>query len=320
MHHSSSNTQSKDRHSALQTHGGVAGLAKALHTDLERGLAVPAHSPHNVQHDELLDVAWDAHEIPLAARQAAFGINALPIVPPKTLFELWSGNLLDPIILLLIVAATVCMGDGGRGIIDGHVYCESYCGMYIVNTYALLCTFDAYLCACALSHTATCILPHICILPQTHVLFLTPRCPQWLVLWWQRNGSSVHGLRGWLYGWPWQWSLWLVCVCVLLFCSIWCVYKRNMCVVFEAVGTCITKHNNNNNTRTSHTHYIHTLYTHHTAAWNDWRKDQQFAVLNRQRAVVHVKVVRDGMEQLVASPHIIVGDVVLLDTGRCVAL
>lgn len=96
-------TQGKD-HRALQAHGGVAGLAKALHTDLDRGLVLPA-AP--ASHDELLDVAWDVGDVPLAARQAAFGANSLPVVPPKTLFELWAGNLLDPIILLLIVAATV---------------------------------------------------------------------------------------------------------------------------------------------------------------------------------------------------------------------
>lgn len=38
-------------------------------------------------------------------------------------------------------------------------------------------------------------------------------------------------------------------------------------------------------------------------------------MLNRQRGVVKVKVVRGGAEQLILSTHVVVGDLLLLDTG-----
>lgn len=54
-------------------------------------------------------------------------------------------------------------------------------------------------------------------------------------------------------------------------------------------------------------------------AWNDWHKDKQFHKLNAQKDVLDIKIVRNGVETLVVSTEIVVGDVVLLDTGDKVA-
>eukprot|EP00889_Picochlorum_renovo_P005023 jgi/Picre1/32053/NNA_007401.t1 len=54
-------------------------------------------------------------------------------------------------------------------------------------------------------------------------------------------------------------------------------------------------------------------------AWNDWHKDKQFHKLNARKDVLDIKVVRDGVETLIISTDIVVGDVVLLDTGDKVA-
>jgi len=50
-------------------------------------------------------------------------------------------------------------------------------------------------------------------------------------------------------------------------------------------------------------------------AVNDWHKDRQFQKLNAQKDVIDVKVLRKGIESIVTSTEIVVGDVILLDAG-----
>ena len=50
-------------------------------------------------------------------------------------------------------------------------------------------------------------------------------------------------------------------------------------------------------------------------AGNDWSKDRSFQKLNAQKDVIDVKVLRDGVECLVLSTEVVVGDIVMLDTG-----
>lgn len=50
-------------------------------------------------------------------------------------------------------------------------------------------------------------------------------------------------------------------------------------------------------------------------AINDYQKDLQFKKLNAQKDVIEVKVLRGGEEQLVGNEEIVVGDILLLDTG-----
>jgi Ca2+-transporting ATPase len=48
---------------------------------------------------------------------------------------------------------------------------------------------------------------------------------------------------------------------------------------------------------------------------NDYQKELQFRKLNAEKDAINVKVVRDGKEQLVPNTDIVVGDVMMLDTG-----
>lgn len=50
-------------------------------------------------------------------------------------------------------------------------------------------------------------------------------------------------------------------------------------------------------------------------AGNDWHKDKKFQSLNAQKDIIDVKVVRGGVEGLVKNTEVVVGDLVLLDTG-----
>lgn len=50
-------------------------------------------------------------------------------------------------------------------------------------------------------------------------------------------------------------------------------------------------------------------------AGNDYQKDKQFKKLNAQKDKLEVKVVRDGEQTLVENTEIVVGDLLLLDTG-----
>lgn len=52
-----------------------------------------------------------------------------------------------------------------------------------------------------------------------------------------------------------------------------------------------------------------------TGAGNDYQKDLQFKKLNAAKDVYDVKVVRKGAEALVPNTAIVVGDVLMLDTG-----
>lgn len=50
-------------------------------------------------------------------------------------------------------------------------------------------------------------------------------------------------------------------------------------------------------------------------AGNDYQKDKQFKKLNAQKDKLEVKVIRDGEQTLVENTDIVVGDLLLLDTG-----
>lgn len=75
----------------LQKLGSSEGLAKALNTSLDEGLAPNAEG-----------------DIPIERRRELYGANRFPQVPLKSFFVLLWGNLSDKILILLMVAATVC--------------------------------------------------------------------------------------------------------------------------------------------------------------------------------------------------------------------
>jgi Ca2+-transporting ATPase len=75
----------------LKKLGGHEGLAKALRTDLDEGLNPDAADDTSIQR-----------------RGDLFGANKFPQVPLKSFFALLWGNLSDKILILLMVAATVC--------------------------------------------------------------------------------------------------------------------------------------------------------------------------------------------------------------------
>lgn len=52
-----------------------------------------------------------------------------------------------------------------------------------------------------------------------------------------------------------------------------------------------------------------------TGAGNDYQKDKQFKKLNAQKDKLEVKVIRDGEQTLVENTEVVVGDLLLLDTG-----
>ena len=52
-----------------------------------------------------------------------------------------------------------------------------------------------------------------------------------------------------------------------------------------------------------------------TGASNDYQKDKQFKKLNAQKDKLEVKVIRDGEQILVENTEVVVGDLLLLDTG-----
>ena len=51
------------------------------------------------------------------------------------------------------------------------------------------------------------------------------------------------------------------------------------------------------------------------ASGNDYQKDQQFRKLNKEKDSIEVKAVRGGVECLVTNTDVVVGDILLLDTG-----
>ena len=51
------------------------------------------------------------------------------------------------------------------------------------------------------------------------------------------------------------------------------------------------------------------------ASGNDYQKDQQFRKLNKEKDSIEVKAVRGGLECLVTNTDVVVGDILLLDTG-----
>ena len=52
-----------------------------------------------------------------------------------------------------------------------------------------------------------------------------------------------------------------------------------------------------------------------SGAGNDYQKDKQFKKLNAQKDKLEVKVIRDGEQILVENTEVVVGDLLLLDTG-----
>ena len=52
-----------------------------------------------------------------------------------------------------------------------------------------------------------------------------------------------------------------------------------------------------------------------TGALNDFQKDKQFEKLNAAKDTIEVKVMRDGKEKLVQNLEVVVGDILVLDTG-----
>ena len=51
-------------------------------------------------------------------------------------------------------------------------------------------------------------------------------------------------------------------------------------------------------------------------AGNDYHKELQFRKLNAAKDILQTKVVRDGLQKVVPSTELVVGDLVLLDTGK----
>lgn len=58
-----------------------------------------------------------------------------------------------------------------------------------------------------------------------------------------------------------------------------------------------------------------TMWMRPAASGNEWQKDRQFHALNAEAGLVEVKAVRGGRECLVTNTGVVVGDVLLLDTG-----
>lgn len=81
--------QNKDREK-LESMGGVQGLAKALSTSTSDGVTLAAQG-----------------DLSLAHRQRIFGANAFKEVKQKAFLSLLFGNLKDPTLILLMVAALV---------------------------------------------------------------------------------------------------------------------------------------------------------------------------------------------------------------------
>ncbi len=52
-----------------------------------------------------------------------------------------------------------------------------------------------------------------------------------------------------------------------------------------------------------------------SGAGNDYQKDRQFRKLNAQRDVFEVKVLRGGQTTLISNLEVVVGDILVLDTG-----
>ena len=50
-------------------------------------------------------------------------------------------------------------------------------------------------------------------------------------------------------------------------------------------------------------------------SFNDYQKELQFRKLNAEKDSITVKVLRDGTEKLLPNTEVVVGDVLLLDTG-----
>ena len=56
---------------------------------------------------------------PAGFRRAAFGANAFKAIPPKNFFKLWFGNLKDPTLIMLMVAAMVSKQARAGGAAQG---------------------------------------------------------------------------------------------------------------------------------------------------------------------------------------------------------
>ena len=78
--------------------GGLAGVAAALHTSLHDGIDADAAGPASI-----------------ARRQQVYGANRFKEVPAKNFFALWFGNLQDPTLIMLMVAALVSLRGAAAG-------------------------------------------------------------------------------------------------------------------------------------------------------------------------------------------------------------
>lgn len=129
--------------------------------------------------------------------RAAFGANKFKAIPPKSFFRLWFGNLKDPTLIMLMIAALV--GNQSCRRLDLSVLLPSTC---------TACAFCLPLAAArqprvaqhadAALDTST---------PCSKLLMPCPPCrsPQCWALLYLRSGSTARGLRVWPFGLP---SLW----------------------------------------------------------------------------------------------------------------
>lgn len=88
---------------------GLAGLAQKLNTDLARGIPGTDEDKN--------------------ARRHVFGVNKMPEVEPKTLLQLMWEALQDPILIVLMVAATVSLVLGAIPSISDHPEVGELCCM-----------------------------------------------------------------------------------------------------------------------------------------------------------------------------------------------
>ena len=61
--------------------------------------------------------------------------------------------------------------------------------------------------------------------------------------------------------------------------------------------------------------YVETLCASCAASGNDYQKERQFKKINSQKDSIEVAMVRGGKQTVVKNTDVIVGDVLLLNTG-----
>lgn len=123
--------QNKDREK-LEALGGIQGLAKALSTSTSDGITLSPQGDLSLEH-----------------RQRIFGANAFKEVQQKAFLTLLLGNLKDPTLILLMVAALVI-----------YQYCWNHCVSLIIGSCLTLsytsfvaCSSLTFWCHCAGIHS-----------------------------------------------------------------------------------------------------------------------------------------------------------------------